>query len=256
MGKKISMLEDVIRMLITPLKQEPSQEVSPERAYVIRHLENMGVIPRPLYIKPEEPKNTTPPNLMLGIPKPNVTQSIVRNINDEVNIDDVMNSKIYANDDGKYYSDNDYMNWTIFAESSGNPNAGANNKKGAKGLTQIIPSTWARNPNNATRNILNPQDNYAASLEYTQGIAKELRNRGTPITYRTLRDAHNFGSYYANMIHNFNNGKVTELNNTLRNFIKKNVPLKYFTGNSDAELIDGLNRFREYSFNNGYRGNR
>jgi hypothetical protein len=105
------------------------------------------------------------------------------------NLDDMLKSTIYEKD-GKWVSDNPFVNRFIQVESSGNPRA--LNPSGAAGLYQFTPTTGAAYglPGD-TR--YDPQKSHAAFLRLVQDNAAKLIKYGIPVTPANLYFMHQQG---------------------------------------------------------------
>ena len=206
------MFENVIKMLMTPLKQEPSQEISPERAYVTRQIQNS--IPQRESYNPITPNNT---NLMQRV-NPVVTPNQPRNrFADSVN--DIQNADIYLDDKGLAHSNNSYVDRIIEIESGRNPSAVS--PTNAVGPFQFLESTWNRSNYSGSRD--NIHDSLYAYKDFTKGNINYLKKMGVPITPETVYWAHNLGMLGAVNLYNHVNKGEALLDKT-ESSMKCNVP--------------------------------
>ena len=101
--------------------------------------------------------------------------------------EDIDNANIYEKD-GKWYSDNQYVNSIIGIESGHKANA--HNTSGAAGLFQFVPSTAKQYK---LTNAYDPHESLRAYKQLTKDNIKQMKKMGIPINPTTIYLAHQQG---------------------------------------------------------------
>ena len=174
----------------------------------------------------------------------------------DFNIDDVMNAQIFEGSDGKWHSNNPFVQWVINKESGGK--ADAKNPSGATGLFQFMPKTWW--DQKTGRGIMvgtdfseatDAQTNFKAFKKLVKENYNILKRSNTPITAFSMYMAHQQGAAGIANINKIISGKLKPgdkaYNDTMRNMMA-NVPksmISKMEGLSDAEKAQAFMQYWE-----------
>lgn len=138
------------------------------------------------------------------------------NMYDIEQTDNLNDSIVYQDDNGRWKSNNPYANAIMQIESRGN--AKAHNKSGASGLYQFVPTTaeafGLKDPYNA-------EESHKAFIKLVNDNSRILAKMGVPVNDDTRWWAHNIGPQQAKEVYNYINFGTPVSQRTLK-YIKAN----------------------------------
>lgn len=157
---------------------------------------------------------------------------------DYTSVEAIKRARIYEKN-GKWFSDNPFVDAIIQIESMRNASARPYSKKQGKylssaaGLFQFLESTGARFGLHSLQDRMNPYKSLEAFKSYVLYNMNKLRQNGIPVTPANLYLSHQQGDAGFNAIYKFITGKTSSLSSKLQGLMAGNAHGHRYTSPQD-----------------------